>query len=666
MKLTTVLSLLGSVFAAVMQPKDLDVQDTRSIRNVAATIAHGTMSYYQGNTTSEPRGIGNVNRPYYWWVAGALWGMMIDYYHVTKDPSYNQVVLDALLAKSNLGPENNYLPPEHADEEGNDDLFFWGNAVLSAAENNFPQPKKDLPSWLDISKNVFKWLESKWDTKHCDGGVFWQILESNPNGLNYKNSISNGGFFQLAARLARATNDDQYIQWAEKIWNWSWDKHLVDHDLYRISDGVDIRDQCTKPNPASYTYLSGIYLYGAAVMANHTGKSEWSDRAEKLLSGSSWFFFSDGDSKNVMYEGACEPIDSCFKGNADMSTFKGYLAGLMWKSAVMQPSLHSKVAEWLIPTAKAAAQSCQGGQSNTECGMKWSTGGYDDQKNLGPQMNALGAVQGLLIDSAAPPMQASGIVRNYNATFEAVDPNRTDSSSTPTENSTSKTPPFIKTETPTPTATSSLTITSEASIPTPIPITTLSAPESISSSTFKTPNTESFSSERSSFERSSSESTTSVPTKITTPTPSETPRSIKTSETVTTGNSELPTTLSCPSCTVSGSSTLTDITITLDPSPTSKPSSKPSSSVAPIITSTPGSLSSFFAPSPPSHHSITTFLSMPNQTYPGTGLPSSGLTHSIATLPSPTDESAATTSFTNHISIAVAVALSSVLVNWLA
>ncbi|KAM3541168.1 hypothetical protein ARSEF1564_005916 [Beauveria bassiana] len=678
MKLTTVLSLLSSASAAVMQPKDLDVQDTRSIRNVAATIAHGTMSYYQGNTTSEPRGIGNVNRPYYWWVAGALWGMMIDYYHVTKDPSYNQVVLDALLAKTNLGPENNYLPPEHADEEGNDDLFFWGNAVLSAAENNFPQPKKDLPSWLDISKNVFKWLESKWDTKHCNGGVFWQILESNPNGLNYKNSISNGGFFQLAARLARATNDDQYIQWAEKIWNWSWDKHLIDHDLYRISDGVDIRDQCTKPNPASYTYLSGIYLYGAAVMANHTGKSEWSDRAEKLLSGSSWFFFNDGDSKNVMYEGACEPIDSCFKGNADMSTFKGYLADLMWKSAVLQPSLHSKVAEWLIPTAKAAAQSCQGGKSKTECGMKWSTGGYDNQTNLGPQMNALGAVQGLLIDSAAPPMQASGIVRNYNATFEAVDPNRTDSSATPTENSTSKTPTSTKTETPTLTATSSTsstpstsftsssTIASETPIPTPMPVTTLSAPESTSSSTLKTPSTSSFGSNFSKSGSFSSVSSTSVITQITTPSPAETPRSIETSGTATTGNRELLSTLSCPSCTVSESSTATDMTITLDPSSTPKPSSKPSSSIARIVTSIPGSLSSFFAPSPPSHQSITTFLSMPNQSHPGTGLPSSGLTHSIATLPSSTDESAATTSCANHISIAVAVALSSALVNWLA
>lgn len=605
------------------------------------------MAYYQGNATSAPREIGNVNRPYYWWVAGALWGMMIDYYHVTEDPSYNHVVLDALLAKVNLGPENNYLPPEHADEEGNDDLFFWGNAVLSAAENNFPQPNKDLPSWLDISKNVFKWLESRWDTNHCDGGVFWQILESNPNGLNYKNSISNGGFFQLAARLARATGDDEYLKWAETIWNWSWDKGLIDHDLYRIYDGVDIRDQCQKVNGASYTYLSGIYLYGASILANHTGKPEWTDRAEKLLDGASWFFSTDEDSKNVMYEGACEPVDSCFKGNADMSTFKGYLADLMWKSAVMLPSLHSKVAEWLIPTAKAAAQSCQGGQSNTQCGMKWSTGKFDGQTNLGPQMNALGAIQGLLIERAAPPMQQGGISRNFNANFAAVDPNRTDApTSTPTptstETSTSETPTPTSTETPTPTTTSTTTTTTTSDTPTSTPEPTTSSPTPTSTS------------ETTTTTSSSSESTTFVTSTTPTPTPTET----TTSETTITETSELPTTTTT-SCTTSESCTDTDITITLEPT-------SESSSAEPIITSTPGACTPFYTSSPSSHHSISTFFSMPNQSYPGTGLPSSGLTHSIATLPSPTDESAATTGFTNHISFAVAVAVGSVLVNWLA
>ncbi|KAM3472254.1 hypothetical protein MY5147_005382 [Beauveria neobassiana] len=651
MKFITLLPLLVSAPAAMMMPKDLNVQDVRSIRNVVATIAHDTMAYYQGNTTTnDPKAIGNVNRPYYWWVAGALWGMMIDYYHVTKDPSYNHVVLDALLAKVNIGPDDNYLPPEHADEEGNDDLFFWGNAVLSAAENNFPQPNKDLPSWLGISKNVFSWLESKWDTAHCDGGVFWQILASNPNGLNYKNTISNGGFFQLTARLARATNDDKYVRWAQKIWDWSWDKNLIDHKLYRVYDGVDIRDLCTKPNPASYTYLSGIYLYGAAVLANHTGKSEWSDRAEKLLDGASWFFHTDGDSKNVMYEGACEPVDSCFKGNADMSTFKGYLADLMWKSAVMVPSLHSKVAEWLIPTAKAAAQSCQGGTTNTQCGMKWSTGGFDNQTNLGPQMNALGAVQGLLINAAPPPMQAGSITRNLDANFLAVDPSRVNTYATisQTENSTSKKPTSSAIEIPTPTSTPTSTTSFEALTSSSEPTATLSSTPQPPPTSVPTSDTSSTTSSSPASSSTGSFGSTSTPLSSPLPTQTQATPSSKTIETSATEKSELPTT-SCPSCVASESSSASDITITLNPTP--------------CLCSEP--CSSFYFSSPSSHHTLSSFFSIPNNKIkPGTGLPSS-LTYSIATLPSSTGESVATTSHSNHACFVLAVVLSSAMVNWL-
>lgn len=39
------------------------------------------------------------------------------------------------------GPNFDYVPPGHAHEEGNDDLGFWGFAVIAAAEMNFPQPR---------------------------------------------------------------------------------------------------------------------------------------------------------------------------------------------------------------------------------------------------------------------------------------------------------------------------------------------------------------------------------------------------------------------------------------------------------------------------------------------------------------------------------------------
>lgn len=159
---------------------------------------------------------------------------MLDYYHYTKDPSYNDVIIQALTAPTNLAETFDCMPKEHAQEEGNDDLFFWGSAILSAAERNFPQPNEDVPSWIDIAARVFNSLVSRWHTDKCGGGMLWQIYPSNPNGMNYKNSISNGGLFQLAARLARATGNDTYLEWADKAWDWSAKTGLIDPDTYHV------------------------------------------------------------------------------------------------------------------------------------------------------------------------------------------------------------------------------------------------------------------------------------------------------------------------------------------------------------------------------------------------------------------------------------------------
>lgn len=379
------------------------------------------MSYYNGNTSSNPVAVGDVQDPYYWWVGGGLWGIMLDYYHYTKDPSYNQVVIEALLAKVNLGPEQNYMPPEHKLEEGNDDLFFWGSAVLSAAERNFPQPNGNLPSWLQLSENVFKQLESQWDESSCGGGVFWQVRADNPNGKTYKNTISNGGFFQLAARLARATGEASYLDWADKIWDWSWNLNLIDHRNYHVYDGASIHDNCKKTNYASFTYTTGIYMYGAAVMYNVTGKQEWLDRTEGILEGSKWFFYNKGDAHNIMYEGACETNESCWDSNADMTTFKGFFSQFLWRTSIMLPSLKSKIHDLLYPSIEAAVNSCTGGESGTQCGDRWINSKFEGRTGLGPEMCALGLVQGLLAEDASAPLAAKAIQRNSNAQFKPLD-----------------------------------------------------------------------------------------------------------------------------------------------------------------------------------------------------------------------------------------------------
>jgi len=312
-----------------------------------------------------------------------------------------------------VGPDKDFMLPTHFGQEGNDDQAMWGFSVMAAAERNFPQPDPNQPSWLQLSTNLWNSLASRWNTTACGGGLLWQIFASNPNGLDYKNTVSNGGLFQISARLARATGNQTYVQWAEKVWDWTQAVGLITSDFH-VQDGAHSRHNCTDVNPISFSYTAGIYMYGAAVMADHTGDPKWANRAERLLQAASSYFFGgpSDNAANVMWESACEGVDRC---NTDMRSFKAYMSRFMYASTLFVPSLKPKVDTLLQTSARAAAKSCTGGSAGTSCGHKWYTGGFDGQTGLGEEMCALETIQGLLIGQSSPPLKGDAIkvVRNF-------------------------------------------------------------------------------------------------------------------------------------------------------------------------------------------------------------------------------------------------------------
>ncbi|KAK0701813.1 glycoside hydrolase [Lasiosphaeria miniovina] len=400
-------------------PKELNINQPSSIQSVAKTIAAGAMSYYPGTTKS----FADLPKPYYWWECGALMGAMLDYSHYTGDKSYDETIATALLAQ--VGPEFNYMLPAHFGDEGNDDLGFWGFAVMSAAERNFPQPDPSIPPWLDLGANIWNSLASRWNTTACSGGLLWQIFASNPNGLDYKNTVSNGGFFQLSARLARATGNDTYLEWANKVWDWTQGVGMID-DSYHVFDGASSSDNCTKINPVSFSYSASIFMYGAAVLANYTNDTKWVDRTTGLLEGSKWFFSPFENATNIMFEHACEQVDKC---NTDMRSFKGYFSRFVYASTLYVPSILPTVNELLHTSAAAAAQSCTGGANGTTCGHKWYVGGFDGSVGLGEEMCALETIQGLLVAESTPPLKGDEIkvVRAFSGAASSSAPTSTSS-----------------------------------------------------------------------------------------------------------------------------------------------------------------------------------------------------------------------------------------------
>ena len=221
------------------------------------------MSYYNGNLTGAIPG--NLPQPYYWWEAGAMFGTLIDYWFYTGDTTYNDVTSQALLFQ--VGPDNDFMPPNQTKTEGNDDQGFWAMAAMSAAELNFPDPPADQPQWLALAQAVFNSQAARWDTKTCAGGLRWQIFTFN-GGYDYKNSISNGCFFNVAARLARYTGNSTYADWAEKTYDWVASVGLMS-PTYQIFDGTDDTQNCTSLNHIQWTYNAGVYLLGAATMYNY-------------------------------------------------------------------------------------------------------------------------------------------------------------------------------------------------------------------------------------------------------------------------------------------------------------------------------------------------------------------------------------------------------------
>lgn len=295
---------------------------------------------------------------------------------------------------------------------------------MSAVEFNFPAPPASAKtSWLALAQAVFNLQTTRWDDADCGGGLRWQIFQWN-KGYDYKNSISNGGFFQLAARLARYTGNQTYADWADKSYNWISHTPLLTSD-YIIYDGAQIGNNCTIPDKLQWTYNIGTYLMGAANMYNYVsipnleweqndvhlhfqlqtnGNPTWQTRLEGMLNGTQVFFPSEYGSGNVMVEIACEPQSTC---NHDQPSFKAYLSRWMAATTQIAPFTSIFIIPKLQTSAKGAAAQCSGGSDGKTCGRHWYSSTWDGKQGVGEQMSALSIIQANLITKVPPPFTAN-------------------------------------------------------------------------------------------------------------------------------------------------------------------------------------------------------------------------------------------------------------------
>jgi len=237
------------------------------------------VSFYTGDQYGQIPG----KLPGTWWEGGAMFDALIRYWHFTGDSTYNNITIQGMLWQAGAGDD--YMPANWSAYlvstrilfrvtnitliplKGNDDQVFWGLAAMTAAEVNFPT-NPGAPSWLGLAQGVLNTQAPRWDDTSCGGGLRWQI---NPYQAGYtlKNSVSNGGFFQLAARLAVYTGNSSYSDWAMKMWDWSTSSILVNTTSWYIIDATTTTSNCTYSEYLQWTYNYGIYMMGIAYMYNY-------------------------------------------------------------------------------------------------------------------------------------------------------------------------------------------------------------------------------------------------------------------------------------------------------------------------------------------------------------------------------------------------------------
>ncbi|EON97684.1 putative glycoside hydrolase family 76 protein [Phaeoacremonium minimum UCRPA7] len=414
MKASLVLSALaGAVSAATPGPLDVDLDSPASIKAACKTIAAALMEYYHGDEYGRTPGILDGPPPagdYYWWEGGALWGTMVDYWHYTGDTTYNDVAESSLIFQAGA-PQNSYMPPNWTASLGNDDQGFWGMSAMLAAEVKFQNPPSDQPQWLALAQAVFNTQAAP--DRHddtCGGGLRWQIPWSN-NGYDYKNSIANGIFFNMGARLARYTDNDTYAKIAEDTWNWEVGVGLMS-DKYDVYDGAHVPLNCTDVFKAQFSYNAAVWLQGAAFMYDYTnGSAKWEAHVAGLVNRTISVFFSKGAAVEV----SCE-LEDKIGCKTDMLSFKGYLHRWMVTAGQLAPFLKTQIMTTLKASARGAADSCL---SNGTCGFRWTTGSYDGVVGAGQQMNALAALSSLLVDESG----VTGPLTNTTGGTSVGDPN---------------------------------------------------------------------------------------------------------------------------------------------------------------------------------------------------------------------------------------------------
>ena len=367
----------------------------------------------------------------YWWFAHAI-DTLIDGYERTGDSKYIERAEEAVKG----------VRRRHGSSLINDfydDMEWMGLALVRLYD------KTKNTQYLDLAKGLFKEIEGGW-SEVAGGGISWQ-----KNRRHFKNTPANAPAAILAVRLHERTDEEQYREWAHKIFNWINDT-LRDPITGYIPDGINDHEDM-KITWNAYTYNHGVYIGAALEMYRMTGDPKYLDYAEKTYQNAVATYSGDN---GVIKE----------EGQDDGGLFKGILLRYVTQYYFTQNQNRPDIRNWLYTNADTAAANAI--NSVNLVSDKWNGPAKETDQQLSSHLSGT-----MLFEFA---WQNSALEHSDNRYLpyakEWTEPSNTAPTTSETTSETTATEPSETTSTSPSVETSTTTITEETTVtpePTKVP-----------------------------------------------------------------------------------------------------------------------------------------------------------------------------------------------------
>lgn len=269
-----------------------------------------------------------------WWNAANSTYTLVDYSLRTG----SEVYLDEIDTTFEVNKAGQFLN-EFYDDEG-----WWGLTWVHAYD--LTQDEK----YLEMAQVIFEDMTTGWD-ETCGGGVWWK------KDRQYKNAIPNELFLQLAAKLYNRTDDDTYLDWAQRTWDWFKGTGMI-NQANLINDGL--RD-CKNNQDITWTYNQGVILGGLVELYKATGDEDLLKQAELIADAALTHLV---DEAGVLRE-PCELSSNC---GGDGPQFKG----IFMRNLGMLYELTEKPEYLAFITHNADRLWTRARNDNNQIGLKWN------------------------------------------------------------------------------------------------------------------------------------------------------------------------------------------------------------------------------------------------------------------------------------------------------